>query len=133
MLLGGNITWKEHLRYIENKCAKNIGLLYKAKYHLNKKCLLALYYSYVHTYINYANIEWANTHFTNLEKVHSKQKHAMLIIHNNAKFEHKRHLFRKNKILKVSQLNVLNARFQRPSHSYPTNFSESSYLIPAHI
>ena len=43
MLLHKNVTWKEHLKYIENKCAKNIGFLYKAKHHLSKKCLLALY------------------------------------------------------------------------------------------
>ena len=39
MLLDENLTWKKHLKFIENKCAKNIGLLYKAKHHLNKKCL----------------------------------------------------------------------------------------------
>ena len=64
----------------------------------------------------------------------------MLIINNNAKFEHKRHLFRKNKILNRSQLNILNNDnvmfmyriptktacsafhpcFSRSIHSYPT-------------
>ena len=50
VLLDENVTWKEHLKYIENKCAKNIGLLYKAKHHLNKKYLVVLYCSYVHLY-----------------------------------------------------------------------------------
>ena len=27
VLLDENVTWKEHLKYIENKCAENIGLL----------------------------------------------------------------------------------------------------------
>ena len=144
-----NANWKEHLEYIENKCAKNIGLLYKAKHHLNKKCLLALYCSYVHAYINYANIAWDSTHFTNLKKLHSQQKHAMHIVH-NVKFEHTRQLFKKNKIFNVYQLNILNnvmflhristknapavfhPRFQRPSHSYPTNFSKSNHLLPVH-
>ena len=50
VLLGDeNITWKEHLRFIGNKCANNIGLLYKAKHHLNKKCSLAFQCFYVHT------------------------------------------------------------------------------------
>ena len=55
-LLDETVTWKEHLKFNENKCVKYIDLLYKAKHHLNRKCLLVLYYSYVHTYINYANI-----------------------------------------------------------------------------
>ena len=147
VLLDENVTWKEHLKFIENKFPKNTGLLYKAKHHLNKKCLLSLYYFYVHTYINYANIAWGNTHFTNLKKRHSKQKHAIRIIYNKTKFEPIRHFFRKNKILNVHQLNILNvmfmhkistktapsglhSRFQRPSHSYFTNFSESNYPLP---
>ena len=150
VLLDENVTWKEHLKFIESKPAKNIGLLYSPKHHLNKKCLLALYYSYVHTCINYENIVWGSTHFTNLKKLHSKQKHAIRVIHNKTKFEHTRHLFRKNKILNVYQLNRLNSvmlmhkistktapsvfhsRFQRPSHSCPTNFSESNYSLPTH-
>ena len=55
-LLDENLIWKENLEYIENRCAKNIGLLHKVKHHLNKKCLLHLYYSHVHTCMNYANI-----------------------------------------------------------------------------
>ena len=146
VLLDENATWKEHLKFVENKCAKTFGLLFIAKYHLNKKFLRALYYSYVHTYIN---IAWGSTHFTNLRKLHRKQKHAIRIRRNNAKFEHTSHLFRKNEILHVYQLNILNnimfmhkistktdppvfhSHFQSPSHSYPTNFSESNYSLPA--
>ena len=66
------------------------------------------------------------------------------MIHNKAKFEYARHLSRKNKILNIYHLNVLNnvmfmhkistktapsmfhSHFQRPSHSYPTSFSETN-------
>ena len=108
VLLDKNVTWKEHLKYIESKCAKNIGLLYKAKHHLNKKCLLALYHSYVNTHVNNASIALGITHFTNLKKLHNKQKHAILIVHNKTKFEHTMLLFRKNKMLNFYQLNILN-------------------------
>ena len=88
--------------------------------------------------------------FTNLKKLPSKQKHAIRIVHNKAKFEHTRHLFRKNKIFNLYRLNILNnvmfvhkiptqtassvfdPLIQRPSHSYPTNFSECSYSLPTH-
>ena len=56
VLIDKNSIWKEHLNYIVNKCVKNIGLIYKAKHHLNNKCLVPLYYSYVHPYINYLHI-----------------------------------------------------------------------------
>ena len=53
VLLDENLCWKEHIKYIESKFAKNIGLLYKAKPYTEKHSLLLLYYSYMHSYINY--------------------------------------------------------------------------------
>ena len=49
VLLDENLSWKDHIKYIENKVAKNIGLLYRAKLFLDKNSLLTLYYSYIHT------------------------------------------------------------------------------------
>ena len=43
VLLDEHLSWKEHIRYTENKIAKNIGLLYKAKPFLGKHSLLTLY------------------------------------------------------------------------------------------
>ena len=47
-----NLSWKTHIKYIENKISKNIGILFKARPFLNKKSLSSLYYSYIHSYIN---------------------------------------------------------------------------------
>ena len=69
ILLDDNLNWKEHIKYTENKIARNLGLLYKATPFLDKNPLLALYYSYIQTYINYANIAWGSTCRTNLKKI----------------------------------------------------------------
>ena len=65
-LLYENLNWKEHIKYTENKIAKNLGLIFKARPFLNRNALLAFYYSYMQTYINYANIAWGSTFRTNL-------------------------------------------------------------------
>ena len=65
-LLDENLSWKEHIKYNEHKIAKNLGLLYKAKHSLNKRSLLVLNYSFIHTYINSGNIAWGSTNRTNL-------------------------------------------------------------------
>ena len=39
----GNLSWKEHIKDLENKTAKNIGPMYRAKQFLDKESLLALY------------------------------------------------------------------------------------------
>ena len=62
----------EHIRYTENKIAKIIGLLYRAKPFLGKHSLLTLHYSYIHTYLNYANLSWDSTNRTNLKKLLSQ-------------------------------------------------------------
>ena len=88
VILDEHLTWKEHIRYTENKVAKSIGLLYGAKSFLGKHSLLTLHYSYIHTYLNYANLSWASTNRTNLKKLLSQQKHAIRIVNNQTRFEH---------------------------------------------
>ena len=82
VFLDKNLTWKDHIRYLENEIAKNIVLLFRSKPYLTKKCLLSLYYSYIHTYISYANMAWGSTYISNLKKINSQQKHAIRIIFN---------------------------------------------------
>ena len=87
---------------------------------------------------------------TNLENLSSRQKHAVRIICNKGNFIHTKQLFQSNKILHVYNLNILNvatvmykveqktapnvflSRFQKPSHFYPTRFSELNYVQPIH-
>ena len=45
VLLDENLTWKPHIKYIENRITKNFGLLFKTKPFLNKQSLLSLCYS----------------------------------------------------------------------------------------
>ena len=81
-MLDENLTWKNHINEIENKASKGIGLLYKTNFLLNRKCLKDIYYAFIHSYLNYANICWASTNPSKLKKLHNKQKHAARIILN---------------------------------------------------
>ena len=74
ILLDENLSWKKHLKLTQNKVANNIGLIYKAKPYLNKDSLLVLYFFYIHSYINYANLVWRSTNRTYLRKINSQQK-----------------------------------------------------------
>ena len=130
------------------KLQKNVRLLFKGKPFLKKQSLLSLYYLYIYSYIKYANVAWGSTYLTNLKELSSPQKHTMGIICNTWKFEHTKGLFQSNKILNVYKFNIANVatfmykvnpkiapnifllRFQKPSHSYPTRFSEYNYTQP---
>ena len=100
VLLDQHLTWKEHIKLYENKIAKNIGILYKARRYLDKKAFLFLYYSYIHSYLNYPNIY--------LKKRQSQQNHAIRIIFHANKFAHTQEHFKENNILNIYQLNIFN-------------------------
>ena len=148
VLLDENLSWKTHIKYIENKISKNIGILFKARSFLNKKSLFSLYYSYIHSYIHIGIVSWWSTCRINLKKINSQQKHALHIIFNKSKFDHTSELFTSSKILNVYKLNIfITAVFmhkiqgisapniflpesRKTSHSYPRRFSHLNYVKP---
>ena len=76
-----HLSWKNHISIVENKVAKNIGSLHKAKNVFSKGGLKTLYISFVHSYLNYGNIVWGSTTQTKLKKLASKQKQAITAIY----------------------------------------------------
>ena len=40
-----NLTWRDHIHTVENKIAKNIGLLYQGKHYLHDNCLKQIYFA----------------------------------------------------------------------------------------
>ena len=123
VLLDDNLSWKEHIKYLENKIAKNIGLMYRAKPFLDKESLL---------------------------KLRSQQKHTIRIVHNKTKFEHTKELllFKSASVLNLYKLNILSiavfmhrvhtktsppvftGSFQRISHLYSTRSSTLNFSKP---
>ena len=55
VVLDEHLTWEKHIQLIENKVSKNVGVLHKTSKLINSKCLRSIYFSFIHSYINYAN------------------------------------------------------------------------------
>ena len=68
VMLDEHISWNDHIKTVENKLAKNIGLLNRVSYFLNRNSLKTIYFSYIHSYLNYASIAWASTYVIKLKK-----------------------------------------------------------------
>ena len=149
VMLDENISWVEHIRTVETKLAKNIGLLYRAKPLLEEKSLKSIYFAYIHSYLNYANIAWASTYRTKLKTIHFHQKHAARIVFNEEKLTQSRPLLRSLNALNVYQINLyqhlafmyklnknkapltFNELIKKPFHKYPTQFSENCFSLKA--
>ena len=56
VMVNENISWKEHNIPVENKLSSNISLLCKAKKLLHNESLKRIYFSYIHSYLKFANI-----------------------------------------------------------------------------
>ena len=108
VLIDENITWKYHIDTIYTKISKGIGILYKAIECLDTRNLKQLYYTFIHSYINYANIAWGSTHKSKLELLCRRQNHAACLIYFKNRYAHAKPLLNDMKALNIYELNIFN-------------------------
>ena len=60
VIIDENVAWTAHINTIPTKISKSIGILYRAGLIIPRKQLNQLYFSFVHSYLNYANIAWSS-------------------------------------------------------------------------
>ena len=60
-----NLAWKYHIEHVCNKVSISIGIMYKSRNIIRKRFMKQLYFSFIHSYLNYANIAWASTNKSN--------------------------------------------------------------------
>ena len=122
-------------------------MLYCAKYLLNESSLKCIYFAYIHSYLNYANIAWASTYQAKLKAIYPLQKRAVRIAFNENNMTHSRPLLRSLNALNIYQINlfqhllfmynfnkneapiIFNNLTKKPIHKYPTRFSKNSFSL----
>ena len=71
------------------------------------QCILqTIYFSYIHSCLNYAIIIWGSTHITKLDKIHIQQNHAAHIVFHEIKLCHSKTFLRSLNALNVHQINL---------------------------
>ena len=91
----------------ENKVPKNLCLLYRARSVLDTTALKDLYFSFIHSYLKYGDIVWANTGRAKLKKQASKQKKALRIVNNE--YTNIKEIMVRVKVLNIYELNIYQA------------------------
>ena len=86
-----------------------------------------LYFAFIHSYLNYANIAWASTSPNKFKKLFNKQKHAARIISNNNRYTPSRPLMKNHNILNIYQLNIYQTNFyvQNKTSNFSSNISQN--------
>ena len=108
VLLDENLSWCEHIRSIENKISRNIGILYKCNKILDSVHLLYLYNSLVLPYLNYCAVIWGNNKKCRLTTLTCLQKKAIRCIAKVGFKDHTSPLFKKYHMLKLSDIICMN-------------------------
>ena len=101
LIIDDRLTWKHHISELSKKLNMSIGILFKMKKLCPKRVLMSLYFSLVHSYLNYGTCMWGNANEIHLNKIRVLQKTVVRIIANVEYNVNSSRLFKKRKILKL--------------------------------
>ena len=107
--------------------------MYKSRNILSKRLMKQLYFSFIPSYLNYANIAWASTNKSNLISLYRHQKHAIRIIYDKDRFAHTKCLSKHVKALTVYEINlfqILSLIFKCKNRTAPFVFHNLYTLKP---
>ena len=108
--------------------------------YLEETSLKTICFSYIHSYLNYANIAWASTRISKVKPLLYKQKQAARIIFNEGHLSHSKPLFKILNFLNVYKIKlyqhlnfiyrlensdilaIFNDFVKKPEHKLLTNF-----------
>ena len=107
VIIDENVTWKSEISHVANKVSRSIGMIQKSSLYLSSYSLRVLYFSLVYPYFFYSNIVWASTYKTNLVLLVKLQKRVVRIIDKSHFNAHSEPIFKKLRILKFHDLNLL--------------------------
>ena len=108
--------------------------MYRSRNILSKRLMKQPYFSFIHSYLNYANIAWASTNKSNLISLYCHQKHAIRIINDKDRFAHTKPLFKLAKALTVYEINlfqILSLMFMCKNRTVPFVFHNLYSLNPS--
>ena len=128
-----NLTWKYHIEHVCNKASKSIGIMSKSRNILSKRLMKQLHFSFIHSYLNYANIAWASTNKSHLISLYRHQKHAIRIIYDKDRFARTKPLFKHAKALTGYEINlfqILSLIFKCKNRTAPFVFHNLYTLKP---
>ena len=89
--------------------------------------LKTIYFSYIHSFLNYANIAWASTRITKLKTLLYKQKQAVSIVFNEGRLSQSKPLFKNLNALNVQKINLyqhLNFMYRLGNSDIPAIFND---------
>jgi len=125
------LTWKHHIENLCKKLSYANYMMNKVKHIIPKDSLLTIYYSLFQCHVNYGIELWGSSRF--IDKISKLQKKAIRIINKANYNDHTEPLLKQNKILKITDLYVLNSltfMHKLKYNNVPNSFQNINYFTP---
>ncbi len=132
--LDEHLTWDCHISYISKKIAQSLYIINIVKNFLPITALRTLYFSLVHSYLNYGIQIWGNSQ--HIGKLFLLQKRALRTINKSQYRSHTEPLFKSSMILKIEDMyNAEVALFMYKFHNnlLPSSFTDFHISKPSLI
>ena len=75
-----HLNWRHHIDFVCNKLKRANGALSKLRHYVDKKTLLALYFSLFHSHLSYAAQIWGQRQSVHARRILTLQKQALRIM-----------------------------------------------------
>ena len=102
--IDSQLIFNSHIRMIENKISRSIGIIIKLKSFLPPSALLKLYYALVHPHLLHGLLVWGTTYTSYLAKLCTLQNKVVRHIGGGSYREHSTPYYSSLKILKLPDL-----------------------------
>ena len=130
VIMDDKLNWSRHIKTVQSKMARYVGILYKIKKYLPLHARIQIYHSFVQSHINYCSLVWGFSSKDNIESIFAKQKKGLRAVipgFINYRYRagdipgHTKSYFTEYNILTVHSTIVLNALiFMEKVHNYPS-------------
>ena len=104
VLVDEDLKFKTHINKVSGLISRNLGIISRAKYLLNKELLILLYNALILPYLSYCLVIWGSNYEANLKPVITAQKRAIRLISGVGRCSHTSPLFRELRLLKLDDL-----------------------------
>lgn len=125
------LKFNYHIDHLKTATAFGIRALLKARNYFPTHTLLSLYFSFIHSHLNYGIIAWGNTYKYILHSVQHIQNQALRIISNSTVYYSSTLLQRKFNVLSINCLfnyNIAVTLFKLLNHQLSFEFIDNQYL-----
>ena len=135
VIVDEGLTWTRHIKTIQSKMSRYVGVMYKIKKLLPIKARIQLYHSFIQSHINYCSLVWGFSAKSNIETLFRAQKKGMRAVapgfvnyfYKDGNLpSHTKSYFKEFDILTVHSIIVLNALlFLEKVRTFPLTLPDS--------